>query len=128
MLARQVVWATFLSSCATELAACTSPGTDPSAGPGALRVEIDDLRFDVSELAAPAGRAFEIVVDNRERGIPHNVSVYTDDTATEPIARGTIAIGPAIEVLHVPALGGGSYFFRCDVHRLDMIGTLHVVP
>jgi hypothetical protein len=82
------------------------------------------VRFNTTQLAVAAGRPFDVVVDNRERDIPHNFAIYTDNTASEPIAVGPITTGPDQTVVAVPPLAPGTYFFRCDVHRIEMIGNV----
>jgi len=39
---------------------------------------------------------------------------------------GDISIGESRTTRAVDPLPAGSYFFRCDVHRLDMTGVLEV--
>jgi len=37
-----------------------------------------------------------------------------------------VSIGEARTTHLVQPLAAGTYFFRCDIHRLDMTGTLEV--
>lgn len=92
-----------------------------------LRVVGRELQFDVETLAAPAGVAFTIVFDNRDRGIPHNIAVYrSGPPATDQLAMTEVERGPRIQRLAVPALEPGRYFYQCDVHPTTMTGTLMV--
>jgi len=112
---------------AIAFAACSqSPGGGSAATETVLHLAADDLRFDPVRLAVPVGTAFEIELDNRERGIPHNVAVYRDAAASDALARGEVSIGPATTRTTVAALPAGAYVFRCDVHRPGMTGTLDV--
>ena len=100
-------------------ATCEPSGTE-------LRIAAEDLVFDLGCLAAPAGRPFTIAFDNRDQGVPHNVAIYTDETAAEALFVGEIVTGPTEVVYEVPALPAGTYFFRCDVHPATMTGTFIV--
>jgi plastocyanin len=117
-----------LATVALAAAACSSTnagGPAPSVGPAdpnAPVVVAQDLRFTTSEVAVPAGKAFQLTFDNRE-GPPHNVAIYTDASAGQAVFQGEIFGGPAVKVYDVPALTAGTYFFRCDVHP-DMQGTI----
>ena len=82
--------------------------------------------FDTSTLSAPAGTPFTVVFDNMDAGIPHNFSIYTDDTATTALFTGEFLTGPDTTTYKIPALDAGTYFFRCDVHPTTMFGTLTV--
>ena len=82
--------------------------------------------FDTDCLAAPAGEAFTIAFDNHDAGIPHNVSIYTDESATTALFTGAFVTGPDTATYKVDALEPGTYFFRCDVHPATMFGTFIV--
>jgi plastocyanin len=107
-------------------AACSgsgaSPTVAPSIDPDALTISADGLTFSAATLTVPADEAFQIVFDNRE-GAPHNVAIYTDDSASQKVFVEEPFGGPRVVTYQVPALAAGSYFFRCDVHP-DMKGTL----
>ncbi len=92
-----------------------------SAQPGAV---VDG--FDKDCLAAPAGEAFTIEFENADPGVPHNVAIYTDESATQSLFVGEIFPGTETVTYEVPALEPGIYFFRCDVHPTTMIGTFVV--
>ena len=118
-----------LLSLAAVLAACSgssaTPGdASPTASPNsdAIVVTAKDLKFDQTEVAVPADEAFDLVLDNQE-GVPHNVAIYTDESASTKISVGEIFSGPAQKTQAVPALAAGTYFFRCDVHP-DMKGSV----
>jgi nitrite reductase (NO-forming) len=106
------------------------PGPEPSDGCSpagrTLRVMAMNSAFDATCLAAPAGRSFEIVFDNTDAGIPHNVSIYTEESAADPLFVGEVFSGPDVVTYEVPALDEGTYFFRCDVHATTMTGTFVV--
>lgn len=93
--------------------------------PGVVEVTAKNVQFDASTLTAPS-RAFRLAFHNDDPGIPHNVAIYTDSSASKALFVGDTFDGPKTVVYQVPALSSGSYFFRCDVHP-QMTGTLEVI-
>ena len=99
----------------------------PSAGAvTTLDLVAKDLLFDKESLEAPAGEPFDVVLDNQDSGVPHNFSIYGDESAATTIFQGDIIQGVDKITSNLPALDAGSYFFRCDVHPATMTGTLTV--
>jgi plastocyanin len=90
-----------------------------------LTISAFDGKFDKNCLAAPASQAFTIDFKNLDRGIPHNVAIYEDETAQKTFFKGELVDGPGEKTYSVPALPEGKFFFRCDPHP-DMHGTFIV--
>jgi plastocyanin len=112
-----------LGACSPASGGPASGSSTPAAPAGAeVRISADKLAFDAKEVAVEAGKPVTIVFENKE-SIPHNVAVYADSSASQPISVGEIFSGPATKSQQVPALAPGSYFFRCDLHP-DMTGSL----
>lgn len=86
---------------------------------------VDDRSFVTRTVRAPAGEPFEIVFVNRDVGVEHNVSIYSDRSAEESLSVGEYILGDGTGRYSVPALDPSSYFFRCDIHPV-MTGTLDV--
>lgn len=111
-------------------AAAASPSasaeTSPALPNAVLRLTAKNIAFDQKQLTAAANTPIQIDVDNQENGTPHNVAIYTDQSATTAVFKGEIFPGPAQRTYDVPALKAGSYIFRCDVHPNQMSGTLVV--
>lgn len=104
----------------------TGPGPlEPPPG-GVAITALSPLRFDSATLTGPASEPFQILFDNREPGIPHNVAIYTDESATEALFVGDVITGTDTITYQVEPLEAGSYFFRCDLHPTQMVGTLSV--
>ena len=101
-----------------------NPITQPSVGPDALSIEANGLAFSTRSLTASANKPFQIVFENQEAAL-HNVAIYRDESTAEKVLGEDPFSGPAVVVYEVPALGSGTYFFRCDVHP-DMSGSLTV--
>lgn len=103
------------------------PGNEPGSGqengvgPG---ITAQGIVFDKSEIELPAGKEAPLPFDNQDAGIPHNVSIYTDQGG-EALFQGEIITGPAMIDYPVPALEAGTYYFQCDVHP-QMNGTVTV--
>jgi plastocyanin len=107
------------------LAACTSAagpaGSPPTAPPGGAVITAQNVAFDRTQLAVPAGKAFPLLFENRE-GALHNVTIYGDD-GSPPVFVGEVFSGPGSRTYEVPAIPAGTYRFRCDVHP-QMSGTV----
>ena len=96
-------------------ASCSPNGTS-------LSITAFDFKFDKDCLAAPADQPLTLDFNNLDRGIPHNVAIYTDGSASEALFKGDLVDGPGKTTYSVPALAAGTFFFRCDPHP-DMKGT-----
>jgi plastocyanin len=110
----------------------TADGATPDGGTACepsgpiIEVSAEGVSFDQSCLAAPAGQPFTIGFTNNDGGIPHNVAIYTDESAAESVFVGEIFQGVDTMSYEVPALEPGTFFFRCDVHPGQMTGTFVV--
>jgi len=93
-----------------------------SPGGTTLTLTAFDTKFDKDCLAAPANTAFTIEFSNLDRGIPHNVAIYEDETAQKNFFKGELTDGPGKQTYSVPGLPAGTWFFRCDPHP-QMNGT-----
>lgn len=103
---------------------CPGTGGTATVTDGEVRICSDDLEFDATTIAAPAGEEFNITYTNAESA-PHNVAVYTEEGGEE-IFIGEVITGPDVTTqLPIPALDPGTYYFRCDVHP-EMEGTVVV--
>jgi plastocyanin len=119
-----------LAAAALALAACSSTNADsatPSASagpadPNAPVIVAKDMKFTTAEVTVSAGKPLQVTFQNQD-GAPHNVSIFTDSSASKVVFQGEIFGGPATKTYSVPALAAGTYFFRCDVHP-DMTGTI----
>jgi plastocyanin len=85
------------------------------------------VKFDLSVLEVAAGKAFSIVLDNQDDGIPHNVAIHEGDAENvgAEIWKGDLFEGVETRTYSVPALDAGTYAFICSIHP-NMVGTLTV--
>jgi plastocyanin len=95
----------------------------PAPASADVTIAAEALAFSTATLTVPADSDFTMAFDNRE-AVPHNVSIYEDDSATEALFTGETITGPRTVTYDVPALQAGEYFFRCDVHPAQMTGTV----
>lgn len=111
---------------ALVLAACSGGGSAASATvpPEAdIVVESVDMAFDTDTITLTGGEPTTLFYRNLD-GAPHNIAIYTDDSASEELFVGETITDAAV-TYEIPALESGTYFFRCDVHP-DMNGTVIV--
>ena len=85
----------------------------------------NDQAFHTSSLTAVSGAPIDLVFENEDEGVPHNVAIYADDSGADSLFVGETIVGPEKISYDVPALDAGEYYFRCDVHPI-MDGTLEV--
>lgn len=120
--------ALLVPACGDGGAQTGSSESGAACGRGSGRIEVSaiGIKFDRDCLAGPAGRPFRITFTNGDVGIPHNLAIYSDPSASELLFRGDQFRGPNTTIYRVPALPAGTLFFRCDTHPSQMTGALIV--
>jgi len=116
-------------STASETPSATSaPTTSPPGGGGsaAASISAQNVAFSTNTLTFPADQAVTLTFDNKDAGIPHNVSIWSDQGYTKSVFTGEQTTGPTSTDYKVRALSAGTYYFRCDVHPTTMTGTITV--
>jgi plastocyanin len=83
------------------------------------------LAFDVDRIDLAAETATIVTMDNQDAGVPHNISIYTDESLSEQLFKGELVTGPTVVDYTIPPLAAGSYYFHCDVHP-TMAGEVRV--
>ncbi len=105
-------------------------GAEGGEGEGpseAIRVVAVNLAFQPTTITVPAGQPFQIVLDNQDAGVQHNIQIFPgEDLSGTPTFAGDLVTGPAEITYDVPALEVGTYAFNCVVHP-NMIGTIEAV-
>ena len=99
----------------------------PADGDGSV-VEIamiPTIKFDTVDITVPAGQPVTLTADNVDPGIPHNWALYTDESASEQLAA-TVICADCTETITFEPPPPDVYFFRCDVHPTQMVGTFVV--
>jgi plastocyanin len=109
-----------------------TPGVSPvpTAGPGppgaTVTLVAKNTAFDLSSIALKAGKPSVVTLDNRDAGVSHTFSIYTDASVTHALFQGTPVTGVAMKRYRVPVLDPGTYYFQCDIHPKQMHGTVTV--
>jgi plastocyanin len=108
----------------TETSSPSEPPDGGGGGESVATIVAANLLFDPTSFTVPAGEPSVVTMDNQDGGVPHNIAIYTDDTAAESLFIGELVTGPATIDYELPALDAGEYYFRCDVHPTTMVGTV----
>jgi len=103
----------------------TAGSAEPSASGGDNVVQISALgiKYEQSSVTVKANTSFQIAFDNKDAGVPHNVTLHQGDATGAELFKGAIFNGVETRTYTVPPLDAGSYAFVCTVHP-TMIGTL----
>ena len=100
-------------------------GAEPGTGASGNVITAENLSFDRDTLSFPADTASTLTFQNNDAGMPHNVAIYTDESASEALFTGDLVTGVDTATYDIPAMPAGSYYFHCDVHP-TMHGTVTV--
>ncbi len=104
----------------------------PTPAPDAQQFAIEglNLKFDIDEIVAEAGRQAIVTFDNLDDSIPHNWALYESEEAADggaaAIAGSSIEDGPLVQQIVFDTPEPGTYFYKCDVHPTTMTGTFIV--
>jgi hypothetical protein len=78
-----------------------------------VTIVAEDTAFDTTNLDAAVGETLAITFDNRDDGIPHNLSV---EGASGGDAKTDIEQGPTTQTVEVSFDDAGVFTYFCDVH------------
>ncbi len=114
-------------------AGCGQATPDGSSQAPAADVRIDlvaaGIAFDRAEVSVQADRAFRVVLDNRDEGVPHGMTVMGGPGLTTEVIASEIVTGPSEVGLQLPTgLVAGAYQIICPVHPVTMVADLVVTP
>ncbi len=105
-----------------------SPSPAPSSTPAPPKTDVTIIaqgtKFTTPDVTGPAGKQFTIGFQNLDEGASHNLHIRS--AAGAEVFTGARVTGVVTTVYHVPALKAGTYPFICDVHPVEMTGTLTV--
>jgi plastocyanin len=98
-----------------------------TGGPTTVNLVAKNIAFDTHTITVSAGQPVTINFDNQDAGVPHNVAVYTNKSASSKIFGGDLSTGVTKVTYNFTAPSTpGSYYFRCDVHPDQMNGSFIV--
>ena len=105
-----------------------APGV-PAGGPPSFTTEViaSGLAFDTSTLTFPADEKTTITFQNNDDQTPHDIAIFTDESATDELFKGETVTGVASATYDIPALKAGTYYFHCNFHPDTMKGTVNVI-
>ena len=105
----------------------TTNATGAAAGTAVIHLMAKNIAFNVSTITVTASAAVTVYFSNQDNGIPYNFAVYTGSSAANQIFKGTTIIGPSTTTYTFTAPATpGAYFFRCNVHPIQMTGSFVV--
>jgi plastocyanin len=110
---------------ASASAGASGPAPSGSGNLTVVQISALGVKYEQDTLTAPAGTPFQISFENKDAGVPHNVTLHLGGATGAELFQGQIFNGVATRVYDVPALDAGAYAFVCTVHP-TMIGTLNV--
>jgi plastocyanin len=108
-----------------QIDAVEGGGGGGGGGGGPVAVAAQNLAFDTDTINLPADAPSTIAFDNRDPGVPHNISIYSDANLGAVLFQGELVTGPATAEYAIPPEPAGEYYFQCDVHP-TMNGTVIV--
>ena len=92
---------------------------------GGITLSAAAVQFDTDQLSWPAGEETTVAFHN-EDSVPHNFSIYTDESGEKDLFVGPEVGAGASADYAVDPLEAGEYFFRCDLHPTSMTGTVTI--
>ena len=114
------------TSPAGQSTSATTAATAAPARSTELALAASSVRFDERSLTAPTGRV-TIAFSNRDQGIRHDLHVFSGtDASGRSVGSTQIQAGPSQQTLALGDLAPGTYYYQCDVHASQMMGTLTV--
>ena len=119
----------------TVPAETAADGPPPADGAGSVQLEIGttaekSIAYTTDSLEVKAGQPVTVTYTNESK-VPHNIAFYdAPDADGSKIAQSETITGPGASttVSFTAPTEPGSYLFRCELHPLQMVGTLTVVP
>lgn len=122
-----IVLAIVVVASACGSASGTSDGTSPATRDGVITVKMFDNSFKPADITVAAGTRVTFHLPNV--GIlPHNMHIASERGIyrESPWMSPTINGGQTTELVWDVPEAAGTYKFRCDVHEVEMVGTLTV--
>jgi len=108
-----------MSAASRSVGSTTAGGAEVKMAPS--------TKFEKTDITIDASKTVTITVNNTDTGLRHNFALYKSkedaDADKDELAKTEICTGPCVQTADVN-LTPGQYFFHCDVHPSQMMGTL----
>jgi plastocyanin len=89
-------------------------------------IQAQNTQYKQKQITVKAGDNARITFENLDKGVYHNIAVYTAASGGQPIWNGEPVKGVKTIVYQHVFDQAGTYSFRCDFHPTSMIGTFTV--
>jgi len=89
---------------------------EEAVGAAAVTIAAKNIKFDKKDLTLNANSQTDIRFTNDDTGVPHDLAIFTNQSASQVIFRGDVVVGPITTDYKFTAPGPGTYYFHCDVH------------
>jgi plastocyanin len=98
----------------------------PTGASPEIVVHAQNTQFKEHQITVKAGQPTRILFENRDKGVYHNIGVYTEAVGGKPLWNGEPIRGIRKILYEHVFSDPGTFTFRCDFHPTAMIGTLTV--
>ena len=123
-----------LAEAVTPAGGIQTPNLQGGAGPDRsvpspnliLQLKAADSKFSETELQAPAFTQVSIILENGDKEMSHNFSLYRTPNGSEPVFIGTSVFPDQTRTFTFTTPEPGTYYFRDDLMPGLLNGTLEV--
>ena len=91
--------------------------------PAEPKIAAQGVAFDTKTLIVPAGRPFDLIFNNNDAGVPHNVEIDDVRQVARSSSTVTVVTGVTTATYTCRLFRPGTYYFLCKVHP-NMNGTV----
>lgn len=98
----------------------------PTGTSSAIVIQAQNTQYKEHQITVKANQPARIIFENLDKGVYHNVAVYTEAAGGKPLWNGEPIRGVRKLLYEHVFTNPGVYTFRCDFHPTAMIGTLTV--
>jgi hypothetical protein len=109
-----------VSACSSGSSGSSATAAIPSLGPDGvmhLTIVARNIAFQSGAVTIHAGPPLDLVLDNQDAGVPHDLGLFAGADHATKVATTAIVQGPGQAHLSPGALAAGSYRLICSVHQ-----------
>jgi len=104
-------------------ASAAASGGPAASGGAVVDISASGIKYEQDAVTVAAGKPFQIQFNNKDAGVPHNVTIHQGGPTGPELFTSQPFNGVATRAYNIPALDAGAYSFVCTVHP-TMVGTL----